>query len=65
MHMHKSYTTFPEFNDMEMLTIAEIQLDEKALECELLKINLRTIQKESEMWKNLYDNAINFILSRK
>jgi len=41
----------------EYLNCTEISLDEKSLECELLKLQLECVKKERDAWYSLYMNV--------
>lgn len=41
----------------EYLNCTDIALDEKTLECELLKLQLKCVEKERDAWYSLYMNV--------
>lgn len=51
------------FLESDIHDIREISYEDKALECELLKLEIISYREEANLWKNLYDNAIQSIIN--
>jgi hypothetical protein len=51
------------FLESDITDIREIEYEDKALECELLKLEIISYREEANLWKNLYDNAIQSIIN--